>query len=80
MLVANLFLFLCNEQWVASIDMAANEEANENVIVKMSESFTEQAAQVSWQRFITALQSNRRGRGTPQPSANVRCKCGNSWL
>ncbi|XP_026186673.1 quinoid dihydropteridine reductase a [Mastacembelus armatus] len=32
--------------WVASIDMAANEEANENVIVKMSESFTEQAGQV----------------------------------
>ncbi|RVE67678.1 hypothetical protein OJAV_G00105380 [Oryzias javanicus] len=33
--------------WVASIDMAANEEANENVIVKMSESFTEQAGQVT---------------------------------
>ncbi|KAJ0002769.1 hypothetical protein NQD34_007918 [Periophthalmus magnuspinnatus] len=31
--------------WVASIDMAANEEANENVIVKMSESFMEQAGQ-----------------------------------
>uniref|UniRef100_A0A8D3CH77 Dihydropteridine reductase n=1 Tax=Scophthalmus maximus TaxID=52904 RepID=A0A8D3CH77_SCOMX len=28
--------------WVACIDMAANEEANENVIVKMSECFTEQ--------------------------------------
>ncbi|XP_074505244.1 quinoid dihydropteridine reductase a [Sebastes fasciatus] len=33
--------------WVACIDMAANEEANENVLVKMSESFTEQAGQVS---------------------------------
>lgn len=27
--------------------MAPNDEANENVIVKMSESFTEQAGQVS---------------------------------
>lgn len=34
-------------QWVVCIDMAPNEEANENVIVKMSESFTEQAGQVS---------------------------------
>ncbi|XP_059202370.1 quinoid dihydropteridine reductase a [Centropristis striata] len=33
--------------WVASIDMAANEEANENVIVKLCESFTEQAGQVT---------------------------------
>ncbi|XP_037636852.1 quinoid dihydropteridine reductase a [Sebastes umbrosus] len=33
--------------WVACIDMAANEEAHENVLVKMSESFTEQAGQVS---------------------------------
>ncbi|XP_068571322.1 quinoid dihydropteridine reductase a [Cebidichthys violaceus] len=33
--------------WVACIDMAANEEANENVIVKSSESFTEQAGQVT---------------------------------
>ncbi|XP_058506614.1 quinoid dihydropteridine reductase a [Solea solea] len=33
--------------WVACIDMAANDEANENVIVKMSESFTEQAGQVT---------------------------------
>ncbi|XP_070818652.1 quinoid dihydropteridine reductase a [Chaetodon trifascialis] len=33
--------------WVASIDMVASEEANENVIVKLSESFTEQAAQVT---------------------------------
>lgn len=45
---------LYNPQWVASIDMAANEEANENVIVKLSESFTEQAAQVSnrWHRQV----------------------------
>lgn len=35
--------------------MAANDEANENVIVKMSESFTEQAAQVSWQRIIITV-------------------------
>ncbi|KAM3613212.1 uncharacterized protein V6R79_022560 [Siganus canaliculatus] len=33
--------------WVASIDMGANDEANENVIVKLSESFTEQAGQVA---------------------------------
>ncbi|XP_049898821.1 quinoid dihydropteridine reductase a [Epinephelus moara] len=33
--------------WVACIDMAANNEANENVIVKLSESFTEQAGQVT---------------------------------
>ncbi|XP_029298288.1 quinoid dihydropteridine reductase a [Cottoperca gobio] len=33
--------------WVTSIDMTVNEEANENVIVKMSESFTEQAGQVT---------------------------------
>lgn len=33
--------------WVASIDMVANEEADENVIVQMSESFTEQAGQVT---------------------------------
>lgn len=33
--------------WVANIDMVANEEADENVIVKMSESFTEQAGQVT---------------------------------
>lgn len=30
--------------------MAANEEANENVIVKLGESFPEQAAQVSYRR------------------------------
>lgn len=47
MIVANLFMSSCNYQWVASIDMAASDEANENVIVKMSESFTDQAAQVS---------------------------------
>ncbi|XP_039975849.1 quinoid dihydropteridine reductase a [Xiphias gladius] len=33
--------------WVACIDMAANDEANENVIVKLSESLTEQADQVT---------------------------------
>ncbi|XP_074529441.1 quinoid dihydropteridine reductase a [Halichoeres trimaculatus] len=39
--------FKANGWWVASIDMVANEEANESVIVKMSESFTEQAGQVT---------------------------------
>ncbi|KAM3866971.1 quinoid dihydropteridine reductase a [Diretmus argenteus] len=33
--------------WVASIDITANEDANENVLVKMSESFTEHAGQVT---------------------------------
>ncbi|XP_037317951.2 quinoid dihydropteridine reductase a [Pungitius pungitius] len=33
--------------WVACIDMAANEEANENVIVKSSGDFSEQAGQVT---------------------------------
>ncbi|KAM6923599.1 quinoid dihydropteridine reductase a [Xenentodon cancila] len=40
-------VFRSNGWWVASVDMAANEEANENVIVKLSESFTEQAGQVT---------------------------------
>ncbi|XP_051916529.1 quinoid dihydropteridine reductase a [Hippocampus zosterae] len=33
--------------WVANIDMAANEEANENIIVKLTDSFCEQAGQVT---------------------------------
>lgn len=33
-------------KWVASIDIAANEEADANVLVKLCESFTDQAAQV----------------------------------
>ncbi|KAM7389078.1 hypothetical protein PAMP_023075 [Pampus punctatissimus] len=33
--------------WIVNIDMAANEEANENVIVKLSETFSEQAGQVT---------------------------------
>ncbi|XP_023845961.1 quinoid dihydropteridine reductase a isoform X2 [Salvelinus sp. IW2-2015] len=33
--------------WVASIDIVASEEANANVLVKLSESFTEQAGQVT---------------------------------
>lgn len=37
------FVFL---QWVASIDLNANEYANANVTVKMTDSFTEQASQV----------------------------------
>lgn len=36
----------CHLQWVASIDLNANEEASANVTVKMTESFTEQASQV----------------------------------
>jgi len=40
----------CNLQWVASIDLNANEEANANVTVKMTESFTEQASQV--QKYV----------------------------
>ncbi|XP_055783307.1 quinoid dihydropteridine reductase a [Salvelinus fontinalis] len=33
--------------WVASIDIVASEEANANVLVKLSESFTEQGGQVT---------------------------------
>ncbi|XP_029918283.1 quinoid dihydropteridine reductase a [Myripristis murdjan] len=33
--------------WVASIDINANEDATENVLVKLTESFTEQAGQVT---------------------------------
>ncbi|XP_076005194.1 quinoid dihydropteridine reductase a [Genypterus blacodes] len=33
--------------WVACIDMAANEEANECVVVQLTESFAEQAGQVT---------------------------------
>ncbi|KAM9835477.1 dihydropteridine reductase-like [Syngnathus typhle] len=33
--------------WVANIDMGANEDANENVIVKLTDSFCEQAGQVT---------------------------------
>ncbi len=36
----------CHLQWVASIDLNANDEASANVTVKMTESFTEQASQV----------------------------------
>lgn len=43
-------------QWVASIDMASNEEANENVIVKLTECFSEQAGQVSSQVSDCAAQ------------------------
>ncbi|XP_056145874.1 quinoid dihydropteridine reductase a [Lampris incognitus] len=40
--------YFCSKGWwVASIDMAANDEANANVLVKPSESFTEQADQVT---------------------------------
>lgn len=33
-------------QWVASIDVVENEEASASVVVKMTNSFTEQADQV----------------------------------
>ncbi|KAG9339841.1 hypothetical protein JZ751_022343 [Albula glossodonta] len=39
--------FKAQRWWVASIDFSANEEANANVLVKQSESFTEQADQVT---------------------------------
>ncbi|NP_001018534.1 dihydropteridine reductase [Danio rerio] len=39
--------FKAKHWWVASIDLSANEEANANVTVKMTESFTEQANQVT---------------------------------
>ncbi|MBN3309465.1 DHPR reductase, partial [Amia calva] len=39
--------FKARSWWVASIDITANEEANANVLVKMTESFTEQAQQVT---------------------------------
>lgn len=39
--------FKSKHWWVASIDLASNEEANANIIVKMNESFTEQAEQVT---------------------------------
>ena len=42
-----MFVSVFIKQWVASIDITANEEANENVLVKLTESFTEQAGQVS---------------------------------
>lgn len=45
--LSSLSVCLRCAQWVTCIDMAANDEANENVIVKPCESFTEQAAQVS---------------------------------
>ncbi|EPY74822.1 dihydropteridine reductase isoform 2 [Camelus ferus] len=35
------------DQWVASIDLVENEEASANVLVKMTDSFTEQADQVT---------------------------------
>ncbi|KTF76648.1 hypothetical protein cypCar_00023575 [Cyprinus carpio] len=40
--------------WVASIDIVANEEANANVLVKLSESFTDQAAQVGGAKVMTS--------------------------
>lgn len=33
-------------KWVACVDVAANEEANANVLVKLTDSFPEQAEQV----------------------------------
>uniref|UniRef100_A0A673FP58 Dihydropteridine reductase n=1 Tax=Sinocyclocheilus rhinocerous TaxID=307959 RepID=A0A673FP58_9TELE len=39
--------FRAKNWWVASIDLSANEEASANVTVKMTESFTEQASQVT---------------------------------
>lgn len=39
-------------QWVASIDLAENNEASANIVVKMSNSFVEQADQVTKLPFI----------------------------
>lgn len=39
--------FKSKRWWVACIDMVSNEQANANVLVKMSEAFTEQADQVT---------------------------------
>ncbi|KAL7863600.1 hypothetical protein SRHO_G00125840 [Serrasalmus rhombeus] len=39
--------FKSKDWWVASVDIVANEEANANVLVKICESFTEQAEQVT---------------------------------
>nr|XP_023966458.1 dihydropteridine reductase isoform X2 [Chrysemys picta bellii] len=39
--------FRAKHWWVASIDLAENEEANASVVVKMTDSFTEQADQVT---------------------------------
>ncbi|XP_029446382.1 dihydropteridine reductase [Rhinatrema bivittatum] len=39
--------FRSKSWWVACIDIVENEDANESVIVKMSESFTEQSDQVT---------------------------------
>ncbi|XP_078250190.1 dihydropteridine reductase isoform X2 [Pogona vitticeps] len=39
--------FRAKNWWVASIDLAENEEANASIIVKMSDSFIEQADQVT---------------------------------
>uniref|UniRef100_A0A4W3HU07 Dihydropteridine reductase n=2 Tax=Callorhinchus milii TaxID=7868 RepID=A0A4W3HU07_CALMI len=39
--------FKAKSWWVTSIDLTPNEEANANVVVKMCDSFTEQAEQVT---------------------------------
>ncbi|XP_006629235.1 dihydropteridine reductase [Lepisosteus oculatus] len=39
--------FKSKSWWVASVDITANEEANANVLVKITDSFTEQAEQVT---------------------------------
>lgn len=41
-------------KWVASMDMAANEEADANVLVKLCESFTDQAAQVGGANVLSS--------------------------
>ncbi|XP_048365874.1 dihydropteridine reductase [Sphaerodactylus townsendi] len=39
--------FRAKQWWVASIDLTENEEASANIVVKMSDSFVEQAEQVT---------------------------------
>lgn len=41
-------LFVVVLQWVASIDIAANEEADANVLAKICDNFCEHAEQVSF--------------------------------
>ncbi|KAK2508534.1 hypothetical protein MC885_012249 [Smutsia gigantea] len=46
--------FRARNWWVASIDVVENEEASASVVVKMTDSFTEQADQVSLLLFFPA--------------------------
>lgn len=47
----HLFCSVFCPQWVACVDLAANDQADANVLVNMTESFTEQSSQV-FTRFL----------------------------